>query len=102
MLEIRPSCEHCEVALPPYSAEAMICSYECTFCRECVEGLLENVCPNCGGGFTPRPVRPARDWKGQNFLGRHPASTEIVHKPVDQEVHREFARLIRDIDPQAR
>jgi hypothetical protein len=59
MLEIRPTCENCEVQLLPNSREAMICSFECTFCRTCVEGILDNVCPNCGGGFSARPVRPA-------------------------------------------
>jgi hypothetical protein len=58
MLELRPTCEHCNTPLPPDSTEAMICSYECTFCRDCV-ALLQDVCPNCGGGFQPRPVRPA-------------------------------------------
>lgn len=51
MLELRPTCEHCNRALPPASLEARICSYECTFCAACVEGVLGNVCPNCGGGF---------------------------------------------------
>ena len=58
MLELRPTCEHCNRALPPSSTEAMICSYECTFCRDCVATVLGNVCPNCGGGFAPRPIRP--------------------------------------------
>lgn len=57
MLELRPICENCRTHLPPESKTAMICSFECTFCRTCVE-KLENVCPNCGGGFTPRPIRP--------------------------------------------
>ena len=59
MLEMRPTCENCNVSLPPDSTEAMICTFECTFCHRCVEEPLENVCPNCGGGFSPRPVRPA-------------------------------------------
>ena len=59
MLELRPTREHCNRALPPASAEAWICSFECTFCGDCVENVLHNVCPNCGGGFMPRPVRPA-------------------------------------------
>src|SRR5262249_61055804 len=59
MLELRPTCEHCNKALPPDSLEARICSYECTFCATCADDLLGNVCPNCGGGFAPRPVRPA-------------------------------------------
>ncbi|MEL6789616.1 MAG: DUF1272 domain-containing protein [Pseudomonadota bacterium] len=58
MLELRPNCECCDRDLPPDSDQAMICSFECTFCRPCVEGVLGTVCPNCGGGFVPRPVRP--------------------------------------------
>lgn len=59
MLELRPSCECCDRDLPPDSAEARICSYECTFCAACVETKLKGVCPNCGGNFTARPIRPA-------------------------------------------
>ena len=54
MLELRPTCENCNKALPPNSLEARICTYECTFCATCVENALENVCPNCGGGFVPK------------------------------------------------
>ena len=60
MLELRPNCECCDRDLPPDSPEARICSFECTFCAECVEARLGGVCPNCGGDFTPRPIRPAR------------------------------------------
>jgi hypothetical protein len=72
MLELRPTCENCNRTLPPDSLEARICSYECTFCAACVDTVLANVCPNCGGGFAPRPIRPARNWKGDNFLGKTP------------------------------
>lgn len=99
MLELRPTCEHCNKALPPGSTEARICSFECTFCATCVEGLLRNVCPNCGGGFTPRPVRPARDWKGGNHLGRHPAATAVKHRPVDAAAHAAFAAAIESVPP---
>jgi uncharacterized protein len=61
MLELRPACEHCGKALPPHALDARICSYECTFCADCVDKVLGNVCPNCGGGFEKRPVRPARN-----------------------------------------
>jgi hypothetical protein len=57
MLEMRTACERCGRALPPDSTDAMICSYECTFCGACVETVLANVCPNCGGGFERRPTR---------------------------------------------
>ncbi|MCH8030973.1 MAG: DUF1272 domain-containing protein, partial [Bacteroidetes bacterium] len=58
MLELRPNCECCNCDLPPDSVEAMICSFECTFCRSCVEEPLDYTCPNCGGCFVPRPIRP--------------------------------------------
>ena len=99
MLELRPCCEHCAVALPPESTDARICSFECTFCADCVDGLLGNVCPNCGGGFTPRPVRPARNWRGDNYLGHDPASTVVKHRPVDLAAHARFAAEIRLIPP---
>ncbi len=102
MLELRPSCEHCNVALPPASPEARICSYECTFCAACVEDVLLNVCPNCGGGFVPRPVRPARDWKNGNYLGNDPARAEPKLRPVDPAAHAQFAAAIRDIAPAQR
>src|SRR5258705_4449255 len=83
MLELRPTCEQCNKALPPDSLEARICTYECTFCVTCVDSVLGNVCPNCGGGFVPRPIRPSQNWKGDNFLGKDPASTKIKHRPLD-------------------
>ena len=102
MLEIRPSCEHCHRALPPDSLEARICSYECTFCATCVAEVLENVCPNCGGGFAPRPIRPARDWKGGNFLGKHPSSTRVRHRVVDPIEHARFSAVIKSVPPHER
>jgi len=99
MLELRPTCENCAKPLPPASTEARICSYECTFCADCVTNVLMNVCPNCGGGFAPRPVRPSRDWKGGNYLGKHPASTRVREKPVDRELHAMFARELAGIAP---
>ena len=75
MLELRPDCECCGTDLPPGSSEARICSFECTFCRSCVETRLGGACPNCGGEFVPRPVRPAA------ALERYPASTLRVHRP---------------------
>jgi hypothetical protein len=102
MLELRPTCENCNKPLPPSSLEARICSYECTFCASCVEGVLGNVCPNCGGGFAPRPVRPSKNWKGNNYLGADPASTKIRHRPVDIASHTEFALQLRTVPPQNR
>jgi hypothetical protein len=101
MLELRPTCEHCNKPLPPESTDARICSYECTFCASCVDAL-DNVCPNCGGGFEPRPVRPARDWKGGNYLGKDPAGTTVKHRPVDLVAHRKFAAGIKPISSEKR
>jgi hypothetical protein len=101
-LALRPTCEHCNRPLPPDSTEARICSFECTFCAECVEQVLGNVCPNCGGGFEPRPVRPSRDWRNRNYLGAIPARTLVKHKPVDPEVHAKFSATLRQIPPEKR
>ena len=74
MLELRPSCECCDRDLPPDSDQARICTYECTFCAECVEQRFGGVCPNCAGNFQPRPIRPAR------LLVKDPASTTRVRR----------------------
>ena len=102
MLELRPTCEHCNTSLPANSEQAMICSFECTFCASCVENVLGNVCPNCGGGFSPRPVRPARNWNGDNYVGKYPPGTTVRHRPVDAAAHRRFAETIRRIPPAQR
>jgi uncharacterized protein len=102
MLQLRPTCENCNLALPPESLDARICSYECTFCANCVANVLLNVCPNCGGGFAPRPVRPSRNWKNDNFLGKDPASTLVKHRPVDPDEHAQFVRTIGNLPPAAR
>ena len=102
MLELRPSCEHCNKALPPASLEARICSFECTFCTDCVDSVLGNVCPNCGGGFTPRPIRPARDWKDGNYLGAHAASTRVRYRPVDATRQSQLISAINGLPPEAR
>lgn len=81
MLELRPSCEHCNKALPFNSREAMVCTFECTFCKDCVDNVLLKVCPNCGGGFEKRPIRPAQ------LLKKYPATTKQVYKPVDLDAH---------------
>jgi uncharacterized protein len=75
MLELRPNCECCNKNLPPETKDAMICSFECTFCKDCVETILLGICPNCGGGLVPRPIRPMA------ALAKYPASTERVFKP---------------------
>lgn len=75
MLSLRPNCECCDKDLPPDSPEAMICTFECTFCAPCVETRLGGLCPNCGGEFAARPIRPTR------MLAKFPASTQRVLKP---------------------
>lgn len=102
MLELRPSCENCNAPLPPESLDARICSFECTFCVHCVEDVLENVCPNCGGGFCPRPIRPSRNWKGENFLAAKPASKIVKHRPVDPNRHAAFAAAVKALPPHER
>ena len=74
MLELRPDCECCDRDLPYDSPDARICTFECTFCADCVDGVLGGRCPNCGGEFVRRPVRPA------HLLARYPASTKQVVK----------------------
>jgi hypothetical protein len=102
MLDLRPSCENCGRPLPPSACDARICSYECTFCATCVETALFNVCPNCGGGFEPRPIRPEQNWRNDNFLGADPASTTVRHRPVDPEAHAAFADRLKGIPPTKR
>ncbi|CCD99570.1 DUF1272 domain-containing protein [Bradyrhizobium sp. STM 3809] len=82
-LQLRPNCEYCDKDLPPSATDARICSYECTFCADCVETKLSNVCPNCGGGFAPRPIRPAREWR--------PGVCTVKQVPSDKRVHLKFA-----------
>jgi len=102
MLELRPTCENCNKKLPPDSTEAMICSYECTYCKDCVATVLENVCQTCGGGFTPRPIRPKNNLKGGDYLGNDPASVVVKHRPVDVAAHQKFIINIKDIPPHER
>ena len=96
MLELRPTCENCDRPLPPNSTEAMICTFECTFCAECVETVLANVCPNCGGGFAPRPIRPATK------LGTYPASTTAHHRPVDASTQAALREQLSGVPPELR
>jgi uncharacterized protein len=75
MLELRPNCECCDKDLPPDSMEVMICTFECTFCRDCAVHALGGVCPNCGGNLVQRPIRPA------GKLAKYPPSTKRVLNP---------------------
>ncbi|MCB1543689.1 MAG: DUF1272 domain-containing protein [Rhodobiaceae bacterium] len=75
MLELRPNCECCDRDLPPDSRDALICSFECTWCRDCAQTKLGMRCPNCGGELVARPVRP------ESKLAQYPASTTRKHRP---------------------
>jgi hypothetical protein len=67
-----------------------------------VETVLENVCPNCGGGFCPRPIRPKNNWRGGNHLSAYPPSVTLRHRPVDKTLHKQFAAAIKSIAPERR
>jgi hypothetical protein len=101
-LELRPNCEYCDVDLPPQSTDARICTYECTFCSSCVETRLQNVCPNCGGGFERRPVRPAEEWRPGLSLAQRPASLARHHLSYAAEEIAAFADRLRTIPPDQR
>jgi hypothetical protein len=101
-LQLRPNCECCDKDLPPNSTEARICSYECTFCADCVETRLHNVCPNCGGGFAPRPIRPAREWRPGTCVTKQLPSGKRVHLKYGLEDIAAFSAAIRGIAPQER
>lgn len=93
MLEIRLNCENCDTPLPNDSDKAMICTYECTFCEDCVNEVLMNVCPNCGGGFEKRPTRPKAE------LNKHPPRNDKVLKPVKSNI---YLKENKNIDPRKR
>jgi hypothetical protein len=75
MLQMRPGCECCDRDLPADAGGAFICSFECTWCRDCAQGRFALRCPNCGGDLLPRPTRVG------DALARNPASTTRVYKP---------------------
>jgi hypothetical protein len=81
VLELRPNCECCDRDLDPASPDVFICSYECTWCRDCAENILHGVCPNCGGELVRRPIRPA------HLLAVNPPSTERVVRPGCAPAH---------------
>ena len=102
MLEIRPNCELCDRDLPPDSADARICSYECTFCAACVDEVLHDVCPNCGGGFVPRPIRPAQAWRDGTGLANDPPGTRRRHTPYSRAELAAFTAQLRAVPPATR
>ncbi|MFA0813479.1 DUF1272 domain-containing protein [Microbulbifer epialgicus] len=102
MLELKPNCECCDKDLPFNSIEAMICTYECTFCKSCVEEVLSDVCPNCGGGFCPRPVRPQTARRKGVGIQFQPASEKRILSRYSKDEMRNFAALVRGIAPEVR
>jgi hypothetical protein len=102
VLELRPNCELCDKDLPPEAPDARICSYECTFCAACVDEVLGNVCPNCGGGFQPRPIRPQHAWRAETGLAHDPAGVKRHHTPYGRDEIRNFAETLRAIPPAER
>lgn len=96
MLELRPNCEHCNKDLPNQSTDAMICSFECTYCRECAIELFKNVCPSCGGNFVERPVRPSK------MIEKYTASTKKVFAPKNLEKARQLSNELKNIPPNLR
>jgi hypothetical protein len=101
VLELRPNCEYCDKDLPPEAADARICTFECTFCAECV-AKLRNVCPNCGGGFEKRPIRPSLEWRPGLSTAKRPPSTKRVGLSYPKDEIEVFAAKLRDIPPAKR
>ncbi|MDP2316266.1 MAG: DUF1272 domain-containing protein [Pseudomonadota bacterium] len=99
MLSLRPSCECCDRDLAPDADNARICSFECTFCDSCADDILQNVCPNCGGGLERRPVRP------KDKLANNPPSADRVSQPLtgaQAERHRALAARYAAVPPAQR
>ena len=101
-LQLRPNCEYCDRDLAPNALDARICSYECTFCADCVQRKLFNVCPNCGGGFAPRPIRPAKEWRpGVSVAKQVPSDKRARLKYGLDDIAAHSAR-IRNVPPEER
>ena len=97
-LELRPNCEYCDKDLPPETVDAYICTFECTFCTGCV-AKLHNVCPNCGGGFEKRPIRPSLEWRPGLSTTHRPASTKRVALSHPKNEIESFSARLKDIPP---
>lgn len=102
MLILKPNCECCDKDLPNDAEDAMMCSYECTFCKDCVDDLLSNVCPNCGGGFVPRPMRPTHEHRPEAGLKFNPASTKRVNTLYTRDELVAFTDSLKHIPPAKR
>lgn len=101
-LELRPNCEWCDRDLAVDSPDARICSYECTYCADCVDTVFENVCPNCGGGFVARPIRPRTEWRPGVSLAHYPAGEKRRHSSHSLEQVADLVARVRDIPPSDR
>ena len=102
MLELRPNCELCDKDLPPDAPDARICTYECTFCAACVDDVLHDICPNCGGGFQPRPIRPVQVWRDGTGLVNDPAGSRRRHSPYNTEEIQAFVETLRNVSASER
>ena len=105
MLQLRPNCELCDVDLPPAAVDARICSCECTYCADCADNVLLNVCPTCGGGLEPRPIRPRHAYRTPDIslgLGYHPASETRKHSRWSREEIAAMSARLAKIPPKER
>jgi hypothetical protein len=102
VLELRPNCELCDKDLAPNAPDAHICTYECTFCAACVEDVLHDVCPNCGGGFQPRPIRPHTAWREGTGLDNDPAGAKRRHTAYTRDEIDAFVDTVRGVQPGSR
>src|ERR1700727_4064415 len=102
MLALRPNCELCDADLPPGAPNARVCSYECTFCADCVENVLRNVCPNCGGELVRRPIRPRQAWRPGTGLLHDPPDTKRRSLGYTMEDVAALSEQLRDLPPEQR
>ena len=72
-LQLRPNCEYCDKDLPPHATEARICSYECTFCADCVENKLAQCLPELRRRFRAA-ADPAGERVAAGIVGREAAA----------------------------
>jgi uncharacterized protein len=99
VLELRPNCELCDKDLLPGAVDARICTYECTFCADCVENELHDVCPNCGGGFQVRPIRPVKAWREGTGLVNDPPGARRRGLSYTREEIDALSATLRDVPP---
>lgn len=102
MLQLRPNCELCDKDLPADARDAYICTYECTFCADCVDTELQNVCPNCGGELVRRPLRPQQAHREGVSLQHQPAAMDRVFCKYSLDNIRAFSASLKDIKPYKR